>query len=213
MRITLLAIAGLAAGYAIPGFAPSDEPPLKFVLHLDGHVHELQEGREVQLVLGDRKVSAKITVADTRRFHAASIAFDYPRNMSFEYELSEFGYESWALDGNDTVLTVFAFESGAATDLADIMLRGIASSLGSPESEDLEVEEEALEMGGKKYVTRNASCSIADHRVQFTAIAVEVSGRPLVIMLQDSGPVEGRPSTEAVEVRRLLATSFELAPQ
>ncbi len=81
---------------------------MRFRLRVAGESVDVTAGESFDLVIDGQTHAAKLSVLPTRRFELDEFRFDYPRHMSFEHEKTS-GMRMWTLDGNDTVLMLFAY--------------------------------------------------------------------------------------------------------
>jgi hypothetical protein len=82
------------------------EPKNRFEITINGKTYDAIEGQPLTLDSMVSKPSISIKLSDRKRFAAASLYFDYPRHLSFEYEKSA-GLKTWTLSGNKLVVTLF----------------------------------------------------------------------------------------------------------
>jgi len=81
----------------------------RFELIINGKTYQAVEGQPLTLDLTVSNPSVLIRLSDRKKIEAASLSFDYPRHLSFEYEKNT-GLKTWTLTGNSLVVTLFEFE-------------------------------------------------------------------------------------------------------
>jgi hypothetical protein len=86
------------------------EPKNRFEISIDGKTHQVVEGQVLKLESTLSKPSISIKLSDLKKFEAASLSFDYPKHLSFEYE-KDSGVTTWTLNGNSLVVTLFALDA------------------------------------------------------------------------------------------------------
>jgi hypothetical protein len=86
------------------------EPKNRFEITIDGKTYQVVEGQVLQLESTLSKPSISIKLSDLKKFEAASLSFDYPKHLSFEYE-KDSGVTTWTLNGNSLVVTLLALDA------------------------------------------------------------------------------------------------------
>jgi hypothetical protein len=86
------------------------EPKNRFEISIDGKTYQVVEGQVLKLESTLSKPSISIKLSDLKKFEAASLSFDYPKHLSFEYE-KDSGVTTWTLNGNSLVVTLFALDA------------------------------------------------------------------------------------------------------
>jgi hypothetical protein len=82
------------------------EPKNRFEVIVNGKTYRAEEGQPLTLDSTVAKPSIYIKLSDRKKFDAASLSFDYPRHLSFEYE-KDTSLKTWTLDGKSLVVTLF----------------------------------------------------------------------------------------------------------
>jgi hypothetical protein len=85
------------------------EPKNRFEISIDGKTYQVVEGQVLKLESTLSKPSISIKLSDLKKFEAASLSFDYPKHLSFEYEKDP-GLKTWTLNGNSLVVTLFELD-------------------------------------------------------------------------------------------------------
>jgi hypothetical protein len=200
MRSASLAASCLVAVLAVP-MVREDPPPYLLELEVDGQRHALVDGKQVTLPIAGKELAVKVSVAPTRRFDAAGVQFEYPRDMPFEYEESEHR-RTWTLDGNDVTLMLFAHR---------VLLPGLAATtLQSmvPGSQPGDIE---LVLGGRAVAASTVDRHAGGTTFRHVAVDLVLGERSLLLMLQASLADDGEPTAEFRTVLELLAKTFRLA--
>lgn len=197
-----LATSGLHFGRTV-----RQDPPLRLTVEIDGRELILRDGERGELDLGAMRVAVRVKVDPTRRFEGGGVSFEFPRAMAYAHEGDEHT-DLWSLDGNDCIVHVQAYAGGDPNDLLGIYLNAFRDTY-SPQAETPVAIE--LDLGGTKFPGRSLDFEVAGHRQRISAVALEVAGRPVVLVLQDTAPRLRRPSTEARELLDLWASTFRLA--
>jgi hypothetical protein len=86
------------------------EPKNRFEVIVNGKTYQAEEGQPLTLDSTVAKPSIFIILSDRKRFDAASLSFDYPRHLSFEYEKST-GLKTWSLNGKNLVITLYELDA------------------------------------------------------------------------------------------------------
>ncbi len=185
---------------------PGAEPPLLLELTVGEQVIELVEGQPAAHELLGQEVTLRAEVRPTRRLQTPACSFDYPRHMAFEYERdADLGLETWTLDGNDVVLMAQRFDVGSARFLARSILEATTQALGA----EPEIESTRQRCGGEQMPAFVARSAIAGVGFEQTAVAIDTSEGPVVLLLQVTAGEGDAPAAEAAQVKALLDSSFE----
>lgn len=86
------------------------EPKNRFEIIIDGKTYQVVEGQILTLDSTLSKPSISIKLSDRKKFETASISFEYPKHLSFEYE-KDSGLKTWTLSGNSLVVTLFELDA------------------------------------------------------------------------------------------------------
>ncbi len=89
------------------------EPKNRFEITIDGKTYPVVEGQLLKLESTLSKPSISVKLSDRKKFEAASLSFDYPKHLSFEYE-KDSGVTVWTLNGNSLVITLFDIDAKVA---------------------------------------------------------------------------------------------------
>jgi hypothetical protein len=149
------------------------EPENRFELIVNGKTYQAVEGQLLTVDSTGSKPSIYVRLSDRKKFSAASLSFDYPRHLSFEYE-KDTGLKTWTLNGKSLVVTLFELDG-------QIPLNTIMESM--------------VEKFGKK------NCTVEDFKKEFghqltngKRLHVKLAGINLVIDFYDlvSGDAKSR---------------------
>jgi len=183
------------------------EPPLCLSLHVDGTDHDLEDGREARLAIAGKDVRVRVVVKPTRRFDAAGVQFDFPRDMAFASS-AEAGLETWTLDGDDCVIHVYR-QAGAADAgrFAERMLAQINAALNESAPK---ATPHRLDLGGTLHAGTRQHLTLAGGSVQIelTAVGLDVEDGAVVVLVQETLGEGGSASAEGKRLRQLLARTF-----
>ncbi|MCA8948970.1 MAG: hypothetical protein KDE27_05675 [Planctomycetes bacterium] len=205
----LCALAALAAAATPPGpitRPPSDEPPLRLTIELDGRTYDGEAGRELEVTAGGKKLTLRVGLKDTRVFAEAGIRFEFERGMLWDFH-SEDGVDSWSLEGKSCIALVQRLAEGEAEDLAPIVLREI---LASSTDDAPEPEKTTVTLGDRQVPAWRASVESEDLVESWLTIGVQAAGRPVVISLQDFPDEADGVTDEIRRFRALLEKTFRL---
>ena len=86
------------------------EPKNRFEITIDGKTYPVVEGQPLKLESTLSKPSISVKLSDRKTFEAASLSFEYPKHLSFEYA-KDSGIKTWTFTGNSLVVTLFALDA------------------------------------------------------------------------------------------------------
>jgi hypothetical protein len=144
-------------------------------------------------------------------FAAGGVAFDYPRDMAFEFE-DDGVLQIWTLDGGDLNVMVQRSQLDKADEFVADTLTGLAANFAEVLNDEPQKPEPCVVAAGS--VDRPAQrvrFAIAEHPMTFTAFGLDLGKGCVVVMLQDSCGADGAPSAEHEAFLRLLATTFAVS--
>jgi hypothetical protein len=99
------------------------EPKNRFEITIDGKTYPVVEGQELKLESTLSKPSISVKLSELKKFEAASLSFEYPKHLSFEYE-KDAGITTWTLNGNSLIVMLFALDAKVPlTTLVDAMVK------------------------------------------------------------------------------------------
>lgn len=214
----LLLLAACAAPAAVPAppvpaspakaVDPTQPPPLRLQVTIDGVKHEFVDGVDAVADVGGRARTVRVDVSPLRRFAAGDVAFDVPRDMAFEHE--DHGVmQTWTLEGSDLTVMVHRFLVGGADDFVASTLSSLAESLAEATGEAAPASAAcAVVAGGVERAARRVEFAIAGNEMATTAFALALGKGGVMVMMQDSPGEDGEPSAECARFLELLATTF-----
>jgi hypothetical protein len=86
------------------------EPKNRFEITIDGKTYQVAEGQLLKLESTLSKPSISIKLSARKTFEAASLSFEYPKHLSFEYE-KDSGVKTWTLNGNSLTVTLLELDA------------------------------------------------------------------------------------------------------
>jgi len=136
------------------------------------------------------KPSILIKLSDRKKLVAASLSFDYPRHLSFEYE-KETGLKTWTLNGNSLVVTLFELDGEIPLNT---LIESIVEKFGEKNCtvKDFKKEFGHQLTGGKRLHVNLAGTSLI---IDFYAL-VSGDAKSRIISFQDTIKDNGDSSNE-----------------
>jgi hypothetical protein len=136
------------------------------------------------------KPSISIKLSDRKKFEAASLSFDYPRHLSFEFE-KDAGLKTWTLNGNSLVVTLFELDGQIPLNT---LIESMVNKFGK---RNCTVEDFKKEFGhqltsGKRLHVKLAGTNLT---IDFYALA-SGDAKSRIISFQDTIKDNGDPSDE-----------------
>ena len=193
---------------AAPVLDPTQPPPLRLQVTIDGVKLDVVDGVEAVADVGGRARPVRVDVAPLRRFAAGDVAFDFPRDMAFEHE-DEGVLQIWTLEGSSITVMVHRFLVGEADDFIDNTLSSMAEGFAAVSDEAPAKPEPCKVMaGGVERSGQRIAFAIAGNDMVTTAFALDVGKGCVLVMVQDMPGEDGEPSAECARFLGLLAQSF-----
>lgn len=199
---------GLIATMASRSAAQRDEePPLEFILRIDGADVPITAGKPATVTVAGKEVEVTLTPRPERRFSAAGLAFSYPAGHSFEVDREVPGLTIWTFDGNDNVIMIQRAERGIEPeDLARQLLDGLAEQFDA----EGEPQRVTRRFDGRDVAGRRAVFKVADARISYEIFPLSVGGAAVALMIQDSPEDDGSPTEETRQVIALLERTLKV---
>lgn len=195
----------LAALFATPCGAASDEPPTQLRIELDGKQYVTHAGASLDVDVGGRKTKLRVDELPWRHFVQGSLQFDYPRHFPWESDPSP--PRSWTLDGNDAVIMVFEQLEAKARDPEDVAA-GFEKALGAKTPGERAIAVLRTERVGA--LTGVASTvRLAKSTISQEVFALGKGDRAWLLILQDALDEQGDHSSEYIEMRKRLSATLE----
>lgn len=177
------------------------EPKLRFVVKLGATELRLSEGEQLPAQGTFSNPGVSVSVNPERTFAYAGLEFAYPRQFTFEADLSAEAH-SWTLSGNDLKIMIFRFQT-------EILLDDLAKETATQYGAETTVSQVAIKLGGAEYAGRRIRARLAGSEfTQDIFLLPQVNGQARVLMLQDFGDA-GTP--EGGLARDLLLRTFRLS--
>lgn len=215
MRALLSSVLAAAIAVAVGRQDPEQPPPLRMTVTVGGVAHQVVDGVEQVVDVAGAPTKLRVDVAPLRRFAAGGVAFDFPRDMVFEFEDSGV-LQIWTLEGSDLTVMVQRIKLGTADEFVTETLTQMAANFAEVLNDEPQKPEPCVvAAGGVDRPAQRVRFTIAEHPMTNTAFGIDLGkGKGCVmVMLQDSCGEDGAPSAEHEAFLQLLATSFELTAQ
>jgi hypothetical protein len=179
------------------------EPKNRFEISIDGKTYQVVEGQVLKLESTLSKPSISIKLSDLKKFEAASLSFDYPKHLSFEYE-KDSGVTTWTLNGNSLVVTLFALDAKIPLNT---LIEPMVEKFGK---KNCTVEEFKKELGhhltnGKRLHVRLAETNMI---IDFYEIK-SGDGKSRIMSFQDMVKDNGESSDEFTKGFRMINSSIK----
>jgi hypothetical protein len=137
------------------------EPKNSFEVFINGRKYRVIEGEILTLDTTLLKPSISIRLSDRKKFETASLSFEYPKHLSFEYENSP-GLKTWTLNGNSLVVVLFELDGKTPLNtLTDAMAKKFGKKNCSVEDFQKEFGHKLLD-GKRLHVTLAGTRLIID---------------------------------------------------
>lgn len=202
LATTLVCTAGVWTAVTLP--TGDTEPPLRFEVELDGVKFAADAGAKIQVEVAGKKVALTVSILPTRQFAAAGIAFEFPADMSYEFDGDD-DLNMWTLDGGSCQIMVQQLAAGSAEELAEMILHEI---LGEQAVQAQKPEKIKLQLGSKKVDALRGEATRGPFGEVWTAYGIDVQGRPIILLLQELIDEDEEPTGEMHRILDHLARTF-----
>ena len=178
------------------------EPPLEYVLNIDGTELPIAVDRPVTVKIGEREFQIKLTPKPERVLRLPGLAISYPSYFTYQTLPDDPNTPQRMLQGHNTVLIVTPVN---APNAAHEMVRSTVARLTKRFGEKNVVPSTVdLTFAGKKIQATRLGVTMDESKFNYDIFAFSTSGMTYLIMLQDSPGKDGGSSEEAKKVTGLL---------
>ena len=203
-------LAFLAVVSSVPALgaeAESKDPQLVFFFEVDGKrvPLELDKPFATQALSGAKSVTLRLE--PHREFAYGGVKFRFPREYSFEADLSSPAFSMWTLSGNDCVLMVHRYRNQPNVQelhasVVDQILKAYKTS--NKKSGPIELEVQGTVLKGTRLEVELASTQIVQDVYAIKA------GKDVVMLIVQDSPKDKAASAERISTERLLRESLKL---
>ncbi|HNX77008.1 MAG TPA: hypothetical protein PLM07_17255 [Candidatus Rifleibacterium sp.] len=195
----------VASASAATAIDESREPADTFKLSIDGNEYQIVPEKSLEVTCKGEKLPVLLTVEPLKNFNYGGIELKYPRNYTFEADLSEKEVSLWSLSGNQFVLMIQKYP---AEMNHQIMASMLLPRFGEKNSslEPCRAELNGSETAGTRLIT-----TIGDSTITQEIYSFKVEGGSLLLILQDTIGSKGEKSEEGAKFRELLKTTLKFA--
>jgi hypothetical protein len=183
----------------------TQEPALKYILHVDGKQVAIEEDKPFDLTGDFSNPRLKLVVDSARVFPYRGVTFKYPRHFSFEGSISDRSAQSWTLSGNDFKIMLFDLQGDvSSSSFAAEMLDQFGKDKAKIVDRDV-----AITLGKETIKGTRLRVTLVSHTMAIDIFHLAFrEGRTQLFVLQDSVDDKGRPSKEGAAALSLLKASF-----
>ena len=207
MILTLPWCTSLAANAADES-KEDQEPPQIFYLESDGNKIPIELNKPFGTQILQGKKTATLRVEPFRVFRYAGLSFRYPREYTFEADHTHPGLSLWTLQGNDCLIMVQRYEhQGDPETVRRSVTNGLAASYKDAKKKEVAItwKLEDTTLKGVRLEVELAGTLLHQDLFSFRA-----GNRPVVLMIQDSEPKNGKASAARVRAEKLLSETLRL---
>jgi hypothetical protein len=181
------------------------EPPLKFVIEIDGQKINGEIGKPFKLNGNFKDAKTIVKTSDFREFNFAGISFQYPAAFQFEADVEDLAYKMWLLTGVESTITVYE-----VVDKYDA--EGYAKErIEDFDTDDFEEEEVTLKMGDKKLTGIRMVFKVDEYEyVEDIFDLPKKNGKWRLLVLSDVAPDRDPDSTEQKNALELIEKSLKV---
>lgn len=199
----------MAAGLVL-SLASRDEtsqPSQRFVLTLGDQQIEIAEGAPFEFNSGTEVLRGLLRGLPFRTLAIEELQFDYPSELSFEYEALQ-GTETWTLRGHEVTLMLYRFEVGGPTpELLALFTESVAQ--GFTDTEVLHAPA-SLTLDGRTHQGVRLAWQFGgfDHVQEVYALDPKGPARRALV-LQDTRELGSGPSREWLKLYPTLKDTYD----
>ena len=204
--ITTVLFAALPSSGQAKKVDTSREPPLKFVLEVDGNKVEGEVGKAFELTGQFSKASAVVKTSEYRTFDYHGIRFNYPEKFNWETDLSDPQSKAWTMMGGESMISVFVVSEKYTVD------DYIKELVEDFDSDNYDENDISIQLGDKKRTGVRLVFEMDDYEYIYDVFQLPdaEAGDSRILLLQDIAPDRNPESDEAKKALKLLKQSFRV---
>ena len=208
MRTLWMILTGIAEGFTLPNADPTQPPPLRFDVLIDGEPHTLVDGKKTAIKIGGVEHSMTVSTSPVRHFAAAGVEFDYPRDALFEYSASEdSGLKTWTIESRNQSFMLYLFPFGGADEMPEVM----ANAALSVTDANVKAKPRELILGGKTYEGMGGKATTTHTGLDITSVGLMLDDETLVISVQNTLSEMGEAETDSIATLAVIQKTFRLS--
>ncbi|HEX4150333.1 MAG TPA: hypothetical protein VHY20_15155 [Pirellulales bacterium] len=211
--VLLAVLLSIVQGTAVRGLAAAEpandsEPPQLFYLESGDKKTAIELDKPFASEVFSGKQPTTLRVETYRVFPYAGLKFRYPREYTFDADMTEPGVSIWTLSGNSCVIMVQLFKgqkdhTRLRGQVADAMLAALSGMKRADEEPSLKLKDQTI--SGERLLTTFGPVSLVQDLYSFP------SGEDAVtLILQDTPQDNGQPSADRVRAGKLFCETLEL---
>jgi hypothetical protein len=178
------------------------EPPLEYVLKIDGTELPISMNRPITVKIGEREFQIQVSPKPERVLRLPGLSIPYPSYFSYQTSPGNPKTPQWTLQGHDALLIVTrANAPNAAHEMVRSTVARLTAKFGDKNVVPSTVD---LTFAGKKIQATRLGVAVGELKYNYDVFALPASGVTYLIMLQDSPAKDGASSEEAKKVTGLL---------
>src|SRR4051794_4953611 len=214
-RLCCLALAAVMLAACSGGQQPpvqaareDQEPPQLFFLEFDGKRTPIELDRPLGTDVFGGARAFTLRVEPYRVFRYAGLRFHYPREYTFEADLTSTAVSMWTLSGNDCKIMVHRYKAREDHEdaLESVRKRLVAAYKPSKTKEALtRLNIRGADLKGKRIEVRIANTLIQQDLYSFPSAKDSI-----VLILQDSPLQSGNPSADRTRAERMFCETLQL---
>ena len=180
----------------------SAEPPLEYVLNIDGKDVPIASNQPASVKIGDRDLQVRLTPKAERLLKLPGLSISYPNYYTFKTDQSDPSAPQWELKGRDTVLIV----TGGSPVVSAKALESATAAALAAKFRDKKVTRTATDVTfvGKKITAARLDFGDEDLKLYYIIFAVETKTGPYVIICQGVAGTNGADSEETTTLLGLF---------
>lgn len=182
------------------------EPPLEFVLEIDGKPVPLELDEPTSTEVGGQSVPVKLSVRPYRTFERGGVRFRYPNHYEFEDEEDAPGVSMWTFTGNDNTLMLFKYPKEEPEAALKAM---VDATLAQHGKRGVKQAACTLKLSNRELTGKRIDVSNPDAFLRQELFAFAEGDSTYLLVIQDTPEANRKTTPETTAATRMLSESFE----
>jgi hypothetical protein len=187
---------------------PTDgEPPVEYVLNVDGQDVAINAGQTVKVKVGDREVQLRLTPSPQRVLKLpGGLSLRYPAHYTYESNQTDKDAPQWTLHGRHTLIIITRVKGAiepAVADTVDDLTR---------QFKDVRQSEVQLNVGGHPTKATKIDFTVVTQKLRHYVFGLTGGGGTYLVILQETPNDDGSSDDETKELINLLDKGMVIRP-
>jgi hypothetical protein len=174
------------------------EPPLEYMLNIDGQDVAITAGQTVKTKVGDREVQLRLTPSPERILKLPGLSLRYPANYTYESDQSNKDAPQWTLHGRHAVVIFTRVKAVAVIQPAvEQTINDLTSQFGE---KNVKRSEAQFNIAGKATKVAKIDFVVVSQKLRQYVFGLSAGGGTYLMILQETPNEDGSSDDETKDL-------------